>query len=336
MAMRFALPVIVFFLLTTPFCFGQDVAKQISATTAELEKQLNTLQVSPELKQRCTADIASARGDLKLGYTQLGLYTIRTCQSELTALTFANKNDSAFQDEALKLSSQIADQVKKQPQPSEKSSQKQPPALIAALSELSRAEANANYQSAQTLAQNKNIGAASSSLGRAKANIDYVFFVRSLHFPEPKTPFILRSIAPELTKFEASALRTFKSADARRQQTEYTGLASSLKVATALNEASAFAGALLKYLEAQLEFGLIITTAENEDLIHLQLRSEEVGKMLMEKKTDHSIALLFWQIAETNLKPASGEAPTQAQLRNAVVILNKVLPSYFDYLKEKR
>src|SRR5436190_8276977 len=151
--MRFALRVIAFVLLTTPLCFAQDAAKQISAATAELEKQLNGLQVSPHLKQQCTADIASARTGLKLGYTQLSLYTIRNCQIELSAVAFAKKDDSSFAEESLKLSSQITDKQKTSAQPSEK----QPPALTTALIELSQAEAKANYQSAQTFAQNKNM-----------------------------------------------------------------------------------------------------------------------------------------------------------------------------------
>jgi hypothetical protein len=97
-----------------------------------------------------------------------------------------------------------------------------------------------------------------------------------------------------------------------------------------------FEGALLKYLESQLYFGLIITAAENEDVQHLRARSTEAGKLLMSRKVDHTIALLFWQMAETALNQPGSDQPSQTQIKRAAVILNNVLPSYFDYVKETR
>jgi hypothetical protein len=139
-----------------------------------------------------------------------------------------------------------------------------------------------------------------------------------------------------LTKIETAALRTYKSADVSKQQAQFNRLNSTLKVAGELNKASMFEGALLKYLESELLFGSMTTTAENEDLEHLRRRLEETGKLLMDKKTDHSIGLLFWQMAESSLNPIPKAEPTPAQIKRAVVILNKVIPSYFDYLKEKK
>jgi len=79
-------------------------------------------------------------------------------------------------------------------------------------------------------------------------------------------------------------------------------------------------------------FGLIVTAAENEDSQHLRERSGELGKLLISGKIDNSIGLFLWEIADTNLNPVSGE-PTAVQLKTAVVILNRVLPGYFDYQK---
>jgi len=109
-----------------------------------------------------------------------------------------------------------------------------------------------------------------------------------------------------------------------------------LKVAGELNLAKMFEGALLKYLETRLFFGLLITAAENEDVAHLRERSAEIGRQLKADKTDQSIAALFWEMAETSLNPTGKTEPTAAQIKRAAVILNIVLPSYSDYMKETK
>jgi hypothetical protein len=132
------------------------------------------------------------------------------------------------------------------------------------------------------------------------------------------------------------ALRTYKTADVTTQQAQYNRVNASLKVAGELDRASMFEGALLKYLESKFYFGLIITTAEREDLQHLRERTKELEKQLSSDKVDHSIGLLFWQMADRNLNPDEKAEPGAAQIKRAVVILNQVLPSYFDYLKEQK
>src|SRR5678815_5842170 len=80
---------VVLILLFSSVFFAQDSAKQISAVTVEIEKQLTTLKVSDDLKQQCTNDIADARANLKLGNLHLSLYTIRTCKLELSSLALS-------------------------------------------------------------------------------------------------------------------------------------------------------------------------------------------------------------------------------------------------------
>ena len=97
-----------------------------------------------------------------------------------------------------------------------------------------------------------------------------------------------------------------------------------------------FEGALLKYLESKLYFGMLITTAEKEDVEHLRERSKEVANLLASEKTDNSIGILFSQMADAALHPTGDGEPSAAQIRRAVVILNIVMPAYSDYVKGSR
>ena len=323
-------------LLLSSVCFAQDAAKQISAATVEIEKQLTTLKVSDDLKQQCTTDIADARANLKRGNLHLSLYTIRTCKLELSTLAYAAtktnvKTKEAYQEEWRQLGMLLTEKERTLTQPTSKPLL----ALVVALAQVSQVQVRHYYQSGQLSALNSNIAEGIYNLGRAPANLDFAIFLRSLRLQAPKEALVVKSAKPELTKLETMTLRTFKSADVKTQQSAFNQLKPTLEAAEELNSASMFEGALLKYLESELYFGLIVTTAENEDVQHLQEKTDEMGRLLTTGKTDHSIGLIFCQMAQSALKPNSGAQPGREEIKRAVVILNNVLPSYFDYLKKK-
>lgn len=317
-------------------CLAQEAAKQLATVSNELERQLSTLKVSDDLNKQCTKDIAAARNALKLGNLYSSLYTIRPCYVELESLSYAasktdisTKGAEAFEQEWRQLAATLNDKEQKLP----RVGSKQLPAVVIALADASQIQVNSYYQSGRLIALKGNIAEGLLNLGRASANLDFALFCRGLRFPAPKSTMEFRSVAPELKKLETAALRTYKSVGAGTQPAEFTELKSNLEVAEKLNAASKFEGALFKYLESHLYFGMIITSAERQDLQHLRERNEELGKSLKAGKNDNSIALLFWQMAEEALDFDASEQPTQAQIKRAVVILNIVVPDYLDYLK---
>jgi len=320
-------------------CLAQDPVKQLSEITDDVEKRLSTLKVSDDLKQQCTADIAEARANIKLKNLYLSLYTIRTCQLELASLAYAEaksdltkKGTDVFETEWRELGSSLSEREKILADRTTKL-----PAVIVALADVSQSQARPYYQSGKLFALNSNMAEGLYYLGRAPANLDFAIMCRGLQLSRPKkATTVFRSPHPELTQLEAMALRTYKSADVSTQQAQYNRVNSNLKIAGELDRASMFEGALLKYLESKFYFGLIITTAEREDLQHLRERTKEMEKQLNSDKVDNSIGLLFWQLADRSLNPDGKVEPSAAQIKRAVVILNQVLPGYFDYLKETR
>jgi hypothetical protein len=332
------IPITALILLVCLICQAQDAAKQISAITDEVEKQLATLKVSTDLTQQCTNDIAETRANLKQGNYYLSLYTIRTCWLELGSQSYAaskaevqKKGMDAFEEEWRQLGLALTEKENRLSGPAGK----RVTGVALGLAQVSQIQARPYYQSGRLFALNSSLAEGLYYLGRAPANLDFAIYARGLNFSEGKSLLTLRSVEPELTKFETAVIRTYKSADVRNQQAQYNRLNSNLKVAGELNRASMFEGALIKYLESKLYFGLIVTTAEKVDLQHLQERSKEVGKQLKSGKSDQSIALLFWQMSEMALNPAKS-LPTEAQIKRAAVILDSVLPSYFDYMKENK
>jgi hypothetical protein len=331
--------VVILIILISSISDAQDAGKQIAPTAGAIEKQLATLKVSDDLKQQCTNDLAEARANLKQGRLYFSLYTLRTCQLELASLAYAeakaelaNKGADAFDAEWRHLGTTLTEKEKiLASKPS-----KPLPAVITAIADVSRIQARPYYQSGRLFALNSNMSEGIYYTGRAPANLDFAIFCRSLNFPKPKEPLQTRSVEPELKKLESTALRTYKSADVSSLQSQYNRLNSNLKVAGELNAASMFEGALLKYLESKLYFGMLITAAEKEDVEHLRARSKEVANLLTTEKNDNTIGILFSQMADAALNPAGSAQPSAAQIKRAVVILNIVLPAYLDYVKEMR
>ena len=330
---------LIVILILAGACLAQDPAKQLSEITNDMEKRLSTLKVADDLKHQCSLDIAEARANLKLGNLYLSLYTIRTCQLELASLDYAQANSDlatkgpeAFEAEWRRLGDSLTAKEKILSDRRTKL-----PAIIVALADVSQSQARPYYQSGKLFALNSNMSEGIYYLGRAPANLDFAITCRKLHLSRPKKATgEFRSPQPELAKLEATVLRTYKSADVSTQQAQYNRLNSNLKIASELNRASMFEGALFKYLESKLYFGLLITNPEKEDVPHLRERTNELGKQLTSDKVDHSIGLLFWQMADRSLNPEGNAPPSASQIKRVVVILDNVLPSYFDYLKETR
>ena len=330
---------LLFILILASACLAQDPVKQLSKITNDVEKQLSSLKVSDDLKQQCTNDIADARANLKLKNLYLSLYTIRTCQLELASLAYAqansdlaNKGTEAFENEWRQLGGLLTE---KERMLSNRSTNL--PAIIVAVADVSQTQARPYYQSGRLYALSSNMSEGIYYLGRAPANLDFAITCRGLHLSRPKKATAsFRSPEPELTQLERTTLRTYKTADVSTQQAQFNRLNANLKIAGELNRASMFEGALFKYLESKLFFGLMITTAEKEDLQHLRGRTKEAEKLLVSDEVDHSIGLLFWQMADRSLNREDKAEPSAAQIKRAVVILNHVLPAYFDYLKETR
>jgi hypothetical protein len=97
-----------------------------------------------------------------------------------------------------------------------------------------------------------------------------------------------------------------------------------------LNHEQRYFGALLKYLEACLALKLLKAKAPGPTRLEvLKGQLTTFGKRLSSGHTDHSIGLLYWEIAQRALQPAAGDEIGAPELKRAVVVLDEVLPRYF-------
>ena len=107
-----------------------------------------------------------------------------------------------------------------------------------------------------------------------------------------------------------------------------------IKMVRELEKSEAPDGAFYKYLEGLLHFELIDKPEVTlEQKTSLQEKSAKIARQLANGKIDHSIGLLYWQIAQTDLdKVGSGDFDGES-LKRSAVILDRVLPTYFRIAK---
>lgn len=330
---------ILLILITSITVNAQDAAKQIESLASEVEQQLKTVTVSGDLAQQCTREVADTRAYLKKENLYLGLYIIRNCKLELASQAYAaskadiaKKGADAFEAEWRELGLSIAEKEKQLAVANSKDT----PAVVLAMAQVSQVQIKPYYQSGRLYGLNSSLSEGLYYLGRAPANLDFAILARNLRFSESKSQLSYRSVETELSKIEDDTLRAYKTSDVSTQQGLFNRLNSNLKVTGELNKASMFQGALMKYLESEMYFGQLVTATVNEDQNQLRTRVDDFEKKLKSEETDQSIGLLFCQLAQASLNPISNEAPTEAQMKRAFVIVNRVLPAYSQYIKERK
>lgn len=203
------------------------------------------------------------------------------------------------------------------------------PAAAMALAEASLTQVHPYYQSGHLYGLNRSVDEGVYYFGRSSAFLDFALFCRQLQFKKPRTPLKLKSLEHELQAMEDETLAAYKqSEDKDLRQFITTNV--SLKLAADLNHEQRYFGALLKYLDACMALKLLKATAPSPAQVELlkgQLAA--FGKRLSSGDIDHSIGLMYWEMAQRALQPSADDEVGEPDLKRAVVILDEVLPRYF-------
>jgi hypothetical protein len=167
-------------------------------------------------------------------------------------------------------------------------------------------------------------------VGEAQGEADFAVFLASLTFADPKSPFPVRSLLPELQGLQTKTNAAFQPPKSIDLHSRFIALNSQLKLAQELDASRFYAGALYAYLEAVRHYGMLDTPSLNADQ---QVRVREdiatQRKSLAALSSDDSLAELFLQRAESYIAHSDGSVPSADEWRGARVIVDQVLHAYF-------
>jgi hypothetical protein len=319
---------------------AQTAREQAMAEVNRLEQIVRSLKLSDEDKaQRATA-IESVRQTLQAGNLYLGLYRLQPLRVEIMAQSYAAskadieaKGTDDFEKEWQRLGAELAEKEKRLSSLSVDKS----PLAVRALAEVSLTQVHPYYQSGRLYALNTTIGSGLYYLGLAPANLDFAGLCRELRFTETGRPPKLRSLSAELSKLEAEILESYRRMESGESQPQFNRLNATLKMAMELDREGRYAGAMLKYLDATLFLNLLTQTpASVKDLPRLQEQRRLMDERLKRAGTiDHSLVLIYLASARATLDDAARGRFDVEALKRAGVIIDRVLPRYFELSGDK-
>ncbi|HKY04591.1 MAG TPA: hypothetical protein VJQ56_06860 [Blastocatellia bacterium] len=309
---------------------GEGLGQQteISSAVASLRQVLASTKLGDQEKAAFAGQIKRAEEAVDSGHLYLALHRLQNTWARLGAHAFmeskaevAKKGNDAFEIEWRRLGTELA--------ASEKRLAARPPALAItkSLVQSSRLQSRPYYQSGRLFGLNTTPDQGFYYVGIARSSLDFALFCNQLSFSKPARGLKLRPITGELGELETETLTAYEKS-VPEDQPRYNNLNSTLKLAGELDRERWAEGALLKYLEARLLLGMLTAKTPDAGRVAALEAAIKTATAQLGDGRDHSIALMFLEMARAAILPATGEADANG-LKQAAVILEQVLPHYF-------
>jgi hypothetical protein len=316
---------------------AQTESNQILSATDRLETTGKSLKLSGDAAQKCVTQLEEVRSIVNSGYVYLGLYRLQPCWEDLLTSKYVIEKKEVEKGGAVEFEKEwqrLGVELTRTEKLLESRPGNHVPSAVSALIQISQSQVRPYYQAGRLYGLNTTLADGLYYLGLAPANLDFVLFARQLRFSRLKTPRKFSSLATKLAQLESETLQSYRTPGASGRQSEYNAVNSRLKMASELNSALMFEGALLKYLEATLYLGLInapsAQAGDSSEIDGLRTKGKALARQLQTGVVDDSIGELYLELAQHLLD----RGPDSGDLKRAHVIIHKVIPAYLQYVTE--
>lgn len=319
-------------LLAAPAQAGSRAIDTVSAEVARVKGVLLTLKLSDDETKALQDLLNQAEEALQSGHLYYGLFVLHAARGNVLSFEYRKLHAeiekggiAAFEQQWRLLGKKVA----KDEQLIERKLSQARPLIVKALIERALTQVGPYYQSGRLYGLNTTVSNGLFYLGQVEANLSAALFNESLVINETKPAIKLRSLEPELKRLESEILESYRKPGAAERQLLYNRVNSTLKVAWELNAERRYAGALLQYLSAA-RFLLLIIPPAPDSLDPLKAQGELWRAKLASENRDHSIGQMLLEMARFAIDRAEKSSDKEASAQ-AAVVLNHVLPRYFDY-----
>jgi hypothetical protein len=321
-------------LLTIPSLYGQQPKAQIAAQADQLERILKAAPASEEVRYDLQR-LGRARSALEAGYLYASLYYLQTVMADAEALQYVGSKKELekagfdlFEKEWQRLGPQLSAEEKNLTEARLAAL----PAAVRALVQAAQEKGRSYYQAGRLYARETTVPYGLHYIGEAQGLLAFANWSASLRFPKSPS-WQGRSPNKEIGELEKELLKSYQRPDATRQQELFNEISAQVKFAGDLTHRGKPAAALETYLEASRLFSLLAPpTAEPSDFGKFQEQARVVKDRLDVDRLDQSIGRMYWEIVQLKLAAAVDNKLAEGDARQVSVILNKVLPGYFQYL----
>lgn len=321
---------------------SQDASSQVRLEIARLERAVSGKPASdPDWKEAKTSllgTLSQARRSLDAGRLYLSLEELEEARTSFRALETTKQGAGASKNGVPGFESEWR-QARTALSALDGKARAHPwgtaPAALRALAETAEGQTTILLEASRSYAGITNAGAGFYYLGQAKAAAESAIFCSSLQSSRVAAPLPLRSVSPEIRQLQERTVAAFTPPRSIQLHTEFIRLNATIKLAGELDAAGLQAGALYQYLDAVGQLSRLDATSPDAAR-RSALRGEiaALDRQLRGSGADDSIARLFLERAEEHLAGSSkGAAPSGDDWKATAVLVERVLPAYFAFLK---
>jgi hypothetical protein len=315
---------------------GATAGELIAAEAARIKKEIALPDFPKEEGAAYAKALEEAEDALRAGHLFYGLYRVQQVSPEVGGYAYMQRQSAvakagaeAFEREWRRMGRELTAKERRVARAGRGA------VAVRALAESSLTQVRPRYEAGRLYGYNAGFEYGLFYFGNSEANLDFALFCQTLSLDAQGRAPVLRPLDAELKRLEDETLRAYRRPGASAQQARYNVVNSTLKTASEMNAERRYAGALLKYLDAARVLAQIdAASAEPPALASLKEKSDAMRARLAAAATDHSLALVYWEMARFAIERAEAGKGNDDELRRAGVVLDAVLPRYFAFVSE--
>ena len=320
-------------LLTIPTVYGLQPKEQIAAQIERMERIWKAAPTSEQTTYELQR-LERSRKALQAGYLYASLYYLQTVMADAVTRQYTESRKEletagfdAFEKEWQKIGPQLKEEEKSLTDARLASL----PAAVRALVEAAQEQSRTYYQAGRLYARETTVAYGLHYIGSAQGLLDFATWSAGLHFPKSQTSKA-RPPEKEIAGLEREVLQSYQHTDATRQQDLFNEINSQLKFAEDLTHKGKAVAALQTYLEASRIFSLLDPPAvQATDFGKFQTEMRAFKDRFNASQQDSSVGQMYWEIVQLKLAGAADNKLSDADARQTAIILENVLPRYFQY-----
>lgn len=329
---------------TSLIAFAQDADKLILAKIESLMGS-QALVAAPgdskpyaDYKAQLLNSLSTAKAAIQEGNPYFGLHMLQSPFLFVTRQEYLSKSDlrgkgfEAFEKEWKAVGKRL---TKKKKLLDDSMSGAELPEAVEAMVIVARLKSGTYYTASIGFAEIDVYGMAIPYLGVCEAYLDFGLFCSELSLTPLASKINPAKLKSHLEGLEKEILDLYRQPGATNMQNLFNQANASLETAQGLLDENALSGALMEYLDSSFQSGVIACWGSKvESLDNLKALTEEMGTRFDGSGTDFSLGLLYLARARMHVDVASGNSEDRLNLVSAAAILTKVLPAYFEIIKE--
>jgi hypothetical protein len=315
-----ALPLVACDRLTVDLQREDPLATEIQRWSAFIEKR----PPQDQLRQKVEPVLTRADESLREGKRLLALQRLVAAKEDLAVTSYMRARPTEQRNELAAFEAEWARMGGALRKDFPASLEDLHPAAVRALGEAAFPQVRAYYDVSLEQGRNTTPGEGLYYLGSAQAQREIVDLLRTVSTSSSRREPPVRPLGPEIEALEGEMLAVYRPPVSIDRHGELITASATLKEARELDEAGLRYGALLRYLQAALQFAPLRGPSpplEAGALSRLEAR-------LSAGEVDHSIGQLLLESAQANV--AAGSPAT------AAILAGDVLPRYFAALEPAR